>query len=85
MEYVPFILLILFLAFVLILIARIEKRTKNKWRKNAYSLLETAKPDPQEIIKTIKNVRLYGGRMRRDKEFKQLIARLQEKLDSIDK
>lgn len=85
MEYVPFILLILFLAFVLILLARIDKRTKNKWRKNAYSLLETAKPDPQEIIKTIKNVRLYGGRMRRDKEFKQLIARLQEKLDSIDK
>ncbi len=85
MEYVTFILLILFLGFVLILVTRLDRRTKNKWRKNAYSLLETVKPDPEEIVKTIKNLRLYGGRIRQNKEFQQLIARLQDKLDSVKK
>jgi len=84
MEYVTFILLILFLAFLFILLTRVDKRTKNKWRKNAYDLLEMNRPDPEEVIKTIKYLRLYGGRIRRDKEFIQLVMRLQEKLDSID-
>ena len=85
MEYVYFILLILFLALVLILLSRIDKGIKNKWRKTAYDLLEIGNPDPQEIIKTIKHLRLYGGRIRRDKEFQQIISRLHEKLDVIEK
>ena len=85
MEYVTFILLILFLGFLLVLLARIDRRTKNKWRKSAYDLLEIGNPDPQEIVKTIKHLRLYGGRIRRDKEFIQLITRLQEKLISTEK
>lgn len=85
MEYVTFILLILFLALVLILLTRLDKRIKNKWRKNAYDLLEMANPDSEEIVKTIKNLRLYGGRIRRDKEFQQIISRLHEKLDAIEK
>lgn len=85
MEYVAFVLLILFLALVLILLARLDRRTKNKWRKNAYDLLEMSNPDSEEIVKTIKNLRLYGGRIRRDKEFQQIISRLHEKLDAIER
>ena len=85
MEYLIFGLIILFLVFVLLLITRLDGRIKNKWRKSAYSLLEMANPDSEEIIKTIKNLRLYGGRIRRDKELKQLIARLHDKLASIEK
>ncbi len=84
MEYLSFILLILFLVFVLILITRIEKGTKNRWRKTAYGLLEMKTPTAEEILKTIKHLRLYGGRLRRDKEFKQLIMRLQDKLNAMD-
>jgi len=85
MEYVYFVLLILFLGLVLILLSRLDRRTKNKWRKSAYDLLEMANPDSKEIVKTIKNLRLYGGRIRRDKEFQQIISRLHEKLDAIEK
>jgi len=85
MEYVAFVLLILFLALVLILLTRLDKRIRNKWRKNAYDLLEMGNPDPQEIVKTIKHLRLYGGRIRRNKECQQLISRLHEKLDVIEK
>ena len=85
MDYLSFILVIVFCAFLIYLLDRFDKRTKNKWRKNAYSLLGTDNPDPEEIIKTIKYLRLYGGRIRKDKEFLQLIARLQEKLDSVEK
>ncbi len=84
MEYVTFTLLILFLIFILMVLARIDRRTKNKWRKSAYELLETDIPDPEEVLKTIKHLRLYGGRIRRDKEFIQLVARLQSKLDSLE-
>jgi hypothetical protein len=84
MEYVYFILVIVFLLFILFVLDRIDKRTKSKWRKNAYSLLETDRPDPGEITKTIKNLRLYGGRIRKDKEFVQLIARLQDRLEKTD-
>ena len=84
MEYLTFILLILFLIFLLFLLTRIEKGTKNKWRKTAYELLEMESPDSEELLKTIKHLRLYGGRIRKDKEFMQLITRLQDKLASIE-
>ena len=84
MEYLTFVLLILFLVFLLFVLARVEKGTKNKWRKTAYDLLETAKPDRAELLKTIKHLRLYGGRLRKDKEFMQLISRLQDKLAGIE-
>jgi hypothetical protein len=84
MEYLTFILLIMFLVFLLFVIARIEKGTKNKWRKSAYDLLEAETPDQEELLKTIKHLRLYGGRIRKDKEFMQLISRLQDRLASIE-
>lgn len=82
MEYVSFILVILVLIFLLYLLNRLDKRTKNKWRKSAYDLLEMENPDKNEVINTIKYLRLYGGRIRKDKEFVQLVARLQDKLDT---
>ena len=85
MEYLSFILIILFLVFLLFLCNRIEKGIKNKWRKTAYDILEMAKPDREEILKTIKHLRLYGGRIRRDKEFKQIIERLQDKLERLQR
>lgn len=85
MEYVIFGLIILFLILVLLLISRLDRQTKSKWRKSAYSLLEMSEPDPEEIMKTIKGLRLYGGRIRRDKEFQQLVSRLLDKLDAIKK
>ena len=83
MEYLTFILIVLFLVFLLFFLFRIENRTKNKWRKTAYKILEMKGPTKEDILKTIKNLRLYGGRYRRDKEFIQLIERLQERLDSL--
>ena len=77
MEYLTFILIVLFLVFLLVFLSRIEKRTKNKWRKSAYDILEMDIPAKEDIIKTIKYLRIYGGRYRRDKEFIQLIERLQ--------
>jgi len=85
MDYLVFILLILFLIFVLILLSRIDQRTRNKWRKSAYDLLEMEIPDREEVLKTIKHLRLYGGRIRRDKESQQLISRLHERLDAMGK
>ena len=84
MEYLTFVLVILFLAFLLFVLARIEKGTKNKWRKTAYDLLEMKKPERVEVLKTIKHLRLYGGRIRKDKEFMQLISRLQDRLAGIE-
>ncbi len=84
MDYIVFILVILFLFFLLWLFNRIEKKTKNQWRKTAYNLLEMGDPAKEDILKTIKNLRLYSGRIRRDKEFIQLIERLQSRLDALE-
>ena len=85
MEYLSFILIILFLVFLLFLCNRIEKGIKNKWRKTAFDILEMANPNKEDILKTIKHLRLYGGRIRRDKEFKQIIERLQDKLERLQR
>lgn len=84
MDYVYFVLFILVLIGLLILVTKIDARAKNKWRKYAYNLLETESPDPEEVKKTIKGLRLYGGRWRKDKEFVQLVQRLQAKFEAIE-
>jgi hypothetical protein len=80
MEYVYLILFIAFLVFLLVFLSRLDKHTKNKHKQAAYKLLETSGPDPKEVRNTIKLLRLYGGRWRKDKECIQLVERLQEKL-----
>jgi hypothetical protein len=83
MDIFYFILIILGLAAIMYLLVRYEKGTKLKYKKTAYSLLETVKPSAQEIKDTIKGLRLYGGRWRKDKECYQLVERLQVKYDSL--
>ena len=83
MDYVIFFLLILGLAAAYYLLRRADIRTKNKYKKDAYRILEMKGASRNEIEKTIKMLRLYGGRWRKDKEFAQLIARLIDKLDKV--
>jgi regulatory protein YycI of two-component signal transduction system YycFG len=85
MEYFIFVLIIIALVLVIVLLNRIEKRTKLNIKKTAYRLLETVDPTPKEILDTIKGLRLYGGRIRKDQECIQLVNRLQKKLDAIEK
>jgi hypothetical protein len=80
MEYVYMILFMAFLLALLVLLSRLDRRTKNKHKQMAYRLLETSGPDPKEVKNIIKLLRLYGGRWRKDKECIELVQRLQEKL-----
>ena len=81
---------IIFILIIIALIAgyyflhRIEVRTKNKHKMTAYELLEEKNPDPKKIKDTIKMLRLYGGRFRRDQEFAQLITLLHDLLEEIE-
>ncbi len=84
MEYVAFVLIILVLVGMLLLVNRMDKNAKNKYRKDAYTLLENPSPDPKDIKKTLKGLSLYGGRWRKDQEFIQLIRRLSDKLDKVN-
>ncbi len=80
MDYLYFFLLMAFLAGVLLFLFRLEGRAKRQQRQAAYDLLEKKDPSSQEIKRTLKGLRLYGGRWRKDKEFLQLIARLEARL-----
>jgi cbb3-type cytochrome oxidase subunit 3 len=84
MDYVYFILITLILVAIIYFLNRSEKKTKNKHKKEAYRLLDTPNPDQREIISTIKCLRLYGGRWRKDQEFIELIKRLAERLAIIE-
>jgi hypothetical protein len=80
MDYFYFSLLVAFLIGVLVLLFRLEKGEKRRQRKAAYDLLERRGASAGEIKQVLKGLRLYGGRWRKDKEFVQLIARLEERL-----
>jgi hypothetical protein len=84
MDYVWFILLILFLVLIIFVLNKMDRITRNRHRQTAYSLLETDNPDPGEIAKTIKGLRLYGGRWHKNDEFMRLIRQLQDKLTGIE-
>jgi hypothetical protein len=83
MDYFCFALIILALVAAILLLRRADIKTKNKYKKDAYRLLETPNPDPKEIKNTLKFLNLYAGRWRKDQEFLELIRRLLEKLDNI--
>jgi hypothetical protein len=80
MDYVYFALFIILLVLLLAGSSKLDAMTKKKHKQAAYKLLETSGPDAKEVKNVIKNLRLYGGRWRKDKECIQLIQRLQEKL-----
>jgi hypothetical protein len=80
MDYVYLFLLVAFLAGALFFLFRLEKQAKYRQRRAAYDLLEKKNSSAQEIKQALKGLRLYSGRWRKDKEFLQLIARLEERL-----
>jgi hypothetical protein len=80
MEYVYMVLFIFVLVLLLAGLGRLDARTKKKYKRDAYKLLEDSSADIKKINDTIKGLRLYGGRWRKDKECVQLIERLQQKL-----
>ena len=79
MEYFVFAIVMLVLIALVILLSRVDTRINNKHKKDAYRLLETPDPYPKEVKDTIKGLRLYSGRIKKDKESAQLIERLHEK------
>jgi hypothetical protein len=79
MDYFIYALIILALIAAAFYIRKIDIRTKNKHKKDAYRLLETSAPSPKEIKDTIKALRLYSGHIIRDKESIKLINSLLDK------
>ena len=82
MDYLYFILIIVALVLIIVLLNRIEKTIKARFKKTAYGLLETTRPTSKEMKETIKGLRLYGGRWLKDKECAQLVQRLLAKWDT---
>jgi hypothetical protein len=80
MDYVFIVLFVIVLALALVGLSRWDKGTKNKYKRDAYKLLENPVTDLKKVKDTIKGLRLYGGRWHKDKECTQLIERLQKKL-----
>ena len=79
MDIAVFILIIAALVGLYILLTKSETRTKNRYKEKAESLLELKDPDPKEVRETIKYLRLYGGRIFKDKEAFRLADNLREK------
>jgi hypothetical protein len=84
-DYFFFVAVILVLVGASYLLTRLEKKTKNKVKKEAYRLLDMPEPARADVIKSIKMIRLYGGRWIKDKEFKQLANQLIDKLEKTRK
>jgi hypothetical protein len=79
-----FIVLILVIAGAFYLLNRSENKTKNKYKMTAYNLLEEKNPDTKKIRESIRMLRLYGGRFRKDHEFSQLDILLSTLLHEIE-
>jgi hypothetical protein len=79
MDYFYFALIIIILVGIIVLISRYEKGIKTKHKKDAYGLLEEYHLDPKKVKDTIKGLRIYGGRWKKDKECVELVKRLQDK------
>lgn len=84
MDYVYFALIIIALVAASYFLNRADKKTKNKYKLEAYKLLDMPDATAEAIKKNIKMLRLYGGRFRKDKEFMMLIDKLILKLDKIE-
>lgn len=84
LDILTYIAVMLVLAGAWWFIKRMDGAAKDKSRENAYRLLEMENPPAKELKRTIRNLQLYGGRMKRDQEFIQLRAKLTSKLDTIE-
>jgi hypothetical protein len=84
-DIISFILIFIALGAVIYLLHRSEVRDKNKHKLSAYNLLEEKNPDPKKVKDTIRILRLYGGRFRKDQECEQLEIHLNDLLDETEK
>jgi hypothetical protein len=80
MDYVYVVLFILVMVLLLVGLNKLDAKTKKKHKQTAYKLLEDGNADNKKVKDTIKCLRLYGGRWKKDKECVQLVERLQDKL-----
>jgi len=83
MDYVAFVLIILILIALIVVLNKSQSRTRDKYKIDAYKLLETSDPSSKEVKDTIKALKLYGGRWLKDKESVELIRRLQDKFGQL--
>lgn len=79
MDIFLFVVVIIGMAGILYLLMRWEKRTKQNFKDKASDLLLVSDPNPKEVKDTLKNLHLYAGRIRKDKEALRLIGELREK------
>jgi hypothetical protein len=80
MDYVYMVLFILALVLALVGLNKFDARTKMRYKKEAYKLLEDSAPDGKKVKDTIKGLRMYSGKWRKDKESVMLVEKLQAKL-----
>jgi len=85
LNYVLFILVIIFAVGAWYLLRRDTFRVKKKYQKEAHRLLGEDRPDPKAILKTMKLLHIYGGRNRKDTETRDLIKHLNDKLEQLPK
>jgi len=81
MDYLWFILIVAVLIGLWWLTKRFDRAAKERWRRDAYRLLDLENPSQEEVKKVMKGLLLYGGRLRQDKEFLTLRQRLSKKLE----
>ena len=67
----------------MVVLSRSQNRTRDKYKVDAYKLLETSDPSPKEVKDIIKALQLYGGRWHKDKESVELVRRLQSKFSQL--
>ena len=79
MDTFLFVMIIVGMVGIFYLLMRWEKNTKKSYKEKAANLLLTSDPDLTELKDTIKNLHLYAGRFRKDKEAINLITELQNK------
>jgi hypothetical protein len=79
MDYLYFVLMILVLVAAFVFLMRIDRKAKNKYKADAYELLENSDPEPKHVKDTVRGLRLYSGRIRKDKEAQELVRRLLDK------
>lgn len=80
MDYLWFIIMIVVLVGAWILVNRFDKRAKQRYRRDAYRVLDLDNPSDAEVKDVLRGLALYGGRVRKDKEFVELIKKISLKM-----
>lgn len=79
MDVFYFILIFVGMGGMFYLLVMWDRRAKQSYKDKANDLLLMSDPNPKEVRDVIKNLRLYAGRFKKDKEAINLITKLQNK------